>query len=66
MNTTELIKLLQKYEKGVSGRSREISVSIVNENRDLNYISDPGIKIISTGDGAAGAEINIGFFKEKR
>jgi len=65
MNTTELIELLQKVEKGVSGRSREISISICREGKDPDFISDPEIKIISTGDGVAGAELNLGFFKVK-
>lgn len=54
MTTTELIKLLQSIEKGASGRSREISFVINDEE-----IFEPDIKIVGTGDGIAGAEITL-------
>ena len=53
MNTTELIKVLQKLEKGASGRSREISFSI----NCKKFLPEPRITVNSTGDGIAGAEI---------
>ena len=54
MTTTELVKLLQSIEKGASGRSREISFVINDEE-----IFEPYIKIIGTGDGIAGAEVTL-------
>lgn len=46
MTTTELIKLLKKYEHGgATGRPREVMLCIGNEVYDTN-ITD-----ISTGDG---------------
>ena len=54
MTTTELIKLLQSVEKGVSGRSREISFEIGDA-----FIYEPDIKISSTGDGICGAEVTL-------
>ena len=54
MTTTELIKLLQSIEKGASGRSREISFVINDEE-----IFEPDIKIVGTGDGIAGAEVTL-------
>lgn len=55
MTTTELIKLLKKYEfGGVSGRPREISFSINEE-----FIASPNIVVESTGDGIAGAELDL-------
>lgn len=55
MNTTELIELLKKVEKGASGRSREISFKI--EKTRKSYIPEPNIEIYSTGDGISGAEV---------
>lgn len=55
MNTTELIKLLQKYEKGASGRSREISFQIKGTRK--SFIPESEVTVIGTGDGCAGAEI---------
>mgnify|MGYP000385942443 CR=1 FL=1 len=52
MTTTELIKLLQSVEFGASGRSREISFYVGEE-----FIFEPEIKISSTGDGCAGADL---------
>ena len=54
MTTTELIKLLQSIEKGASGRCREISFVINDEE-----IFEPDIKIVGTGDGIAGAEVTL-------
>lgn len=55
MTTTELIKLLKKHEfGGVSGRPREISFSI-----DEGFIASPNIVVESTGDGIAGAELDL-------
>jgi len=55
MNTTELIEILKRLEKGASGRSREISFSIKGEYE--HFMGDPIIEVSSTGDGCAGAEI---------
>lgn len=47
MTTTELIKLLQRYEHGgATGRPRRIS--FVTEK---GYLSEPDITVDSTGDG---------------
>jgi hypothetical protein len=54
MTTTELIDLLERVERGASGRSREISVYIGEE-----FISCPEIKIDSAGDGCAGAQLTL-------
>lgn len=54
MTTTELIELLKSVEKGASGRSREISFIVGDE-----YIIEPNIKIIGTGDGMCGAELDL-------
>lgn len=54
MDTTELIKLLQSVEHGASGRAREISFYVGDE-----YIPNPTIKIHSTGDGIASAELTL-------
>ena len=60
MTTTELIELLKSVEFGASGRPREISFSVKDDSlkEDL-YLSDPEIKINSTGDGIAGAELTL-------
>lgn len=55
MTTTELIELLKSVERGVSGRSREVSFQIKGTRK--SFISDPVIEIDSTGDGIAGAEL---------
>lgn len=57
MTTTELIALLQKYEKGTSGRSREISFNIKNTRK--SYIYEPNIEFGSSGDGICGAELSL-------
>lgn len=53
-----MIKILQKLEKGASGRSREMSF-IVGNGRKTKFIPRPNIKVDSTGDGIAGAEITL-------
>lgn len=54
--TTELIELLKKYEiGGISKRPRKISITI---NGKL-FIGEPTISVNGTGDGIAGAEINL-------
>lgn len=56
MTTTELIELLKKYEiSGISKKPREISITI---NGEL-FIGEPTISVNGTGDGVAGAEINL-------
>jgi len=52
MTTTELIKILKKFELGACGRSRKVSFSV-----DGAFIPEPDISINSTGTGIAGAEI---------
>lgn len=59
MTTTELIELLQKVEKGASGRSREISLSVKGKKGKVKFIGLPTIKLESTGDGIAGAQIHL-------
>ena len=59
MTTTELIDLLQKVEKGASGRSREISLSVKKKNGEVKFIGEPIITLVSTGDGVAGAQIHL-------
>ena len=56
MTTTELIELLQKIEKGASGRSREISLYI-GDGCEAEYISNPKIVLSGTGEGVCGAEV---------
>jgi len=58
MTTTELIEVLQRLEKGSSGRSREISFS-VGKDIKAKFIPSPNIKVDSTGDGIAGAQITL-------
>jgi hypothetical protein len=65
MTTTELIALLQQIEKGASGRSREISIAVkakngvvLKDNESL-FLGNAKIKINGTGDGVAGAEVNL-------
>ncbi len=65
MTTTELIALLQQIEKGASGRSREISIAvkakngIVLKDNESLFLGNAKIKINGTGDGVAGAEVNL-------
>ena len=59
MTTTELIKLLQSFEKGASGRSREISVKVKQNDNSPNFFGCAKITVISTGDGVAGAQIEL-------
>lgn len=59
MKTTELIELLKKVEFGASGRAREISFIL-----DGNFIAEPNIKIYSSGDGCAGAELTLEIIHE--
>jgi hypothetical protein len=62
MTTTELIKILQRVERGASGRSRVISLSIYkdreSEDSDM-YLPEPEFIINSTGDGVCGAELDL-------
>ena len=62
MTTTELIELLQKVEKGASGRSRNITIYTKNKKGVLKKAvlkEDDILKIVSTGDGAAGAQLAL-------
>lgn len=61
MNTTELIKLLQKLEKGASGRSRKISIYKKDETGELVSLMKESdtIEFLSSGDGCAGAELSL-------
>ena len=58
MTTTELIDVLQRLEKGASGRSREISFQLGKDIKS-KFISSPNIEVDSTGDGVAGAQITL-------
>jgi len=58
MTTTDLIDVLQRLEKGASGRSREISFYI-GAGCEAEFISIPNIEVDSTGDGIAGAELTL-------
>jgi hypothetical protein len=60
MTTTELIILLNKLEYGASGRAREITF-YNKKGKKLGC----NVKLISTGDGCAGAEIDLMIYKEK-
>jgi len=66
MTTTQLIKLLQTVEFGASGRPREISLSVFDrKDEDFQlFFSEPEILINSTGDGIAGAELGLMFYKD--
>lgn len=56
MNTTELIDILKKYEKGgFSGKPREIKFDIPT----LGLLSNPDIEVVCTGDGIAGPELTL-------
>jgi hypothetical protein len=62
MTTTELIQLLQRVEKGASGRSREITIYTQNKKGKLKKTvlkETDKLEIISTGDGIAGAELSL-------
>ncbi|MBD8348594.1 hypothetical protein [Dysgonomonas sp. HGC4] len=61
MTTTELIKLLQKLEKGASGRSREISIYTKDESGEEVCIMRESHTLVfgSSGDGCAGAELQL-------
>jgi len=61
MTTTELIKLLQKLEKGASGKSREISVYKRDEMGELVRLmkETDTFEFLSSGDGCAGAELSL-------
>ena len=61
MTTTELIKLLQSIERGASGRSREITFKIGDD-----FIFEPNVKVIGTGDGCCGAEVTLEIVGRKR
>lgn len=54
LTTTELINLLKSVEFGASGREREISIYVDDE-----FIAEPTFIINGTGDGIAGAELNL-------
>ena len=61
MTTTELIKLLQKLEKGGSGESREITIYKEDEAGELVSLmkETDTIEFLSSGDGCAGAELSL-------
>ncbi len=62
MTTTELINLLQKVEKGASGRSREIRIYTKDKKGALKKVvikETDKLEIVSTGDGIAGAELSL-------
>ena len=73
MNTTELIKLLKRYEFGTSGRPREISIGINPKEIDLSDVDEEikddeinvmlygkhEIKVTGGGDGIAGAQLDL-------
>lgn len=62
MTTTELINLLQKVEKGSSGRSREIRIYTKDKKGALKKVvikETDKLEIVSTGDGIAGAELSL-------
>jgi len=70
MTTTELIAILQQIEKGASGRSRVISFTlksrrevvskdIVLKDVEKLFLGNATVKINGTGDGVAGAEVNL-------
>ncbi len=62
MTTTELIQLLQRVEKGASGRSRNISIYTKNKKGTLIKTvlkEEDFIEIASTGDGVAGAQLAL-------
>ena len=55
--TTDLINLLKKYEKGASGRSRELSFQIKINGGKEKYINSIDISFLGSSDGCAGAEL---------
>ena len=56
MTTTELIKILKKYEHGgATGQSREISFEIPA----FGFLAEPEITVNSTGVGIVGAQITL-------
>jgi hypothetical protein len=60
MTTTELIELLQKYEFGASGRSREIKIyKRKNKNIIKVLLEKDKLELYSTGDGVCGSEISL-------
>lgn len=61
MTTTDLIKLLQKLEKGASGASREITIYKEDETGELVSLMKESdtIEFLSSGDGCAGAELSL-------
>jgi hypothetical protein len=62
MTTSELIQLLQRVEKGASGRSRNISIYTKNKNGSLKKAvlkEENFLEIVSTGDGVAGAQLAL-------
>ena len=56
MTTTDLIELLKKVEHGASGRPRELSVYVDDKRKMVPYKK---VKVFSTGDGIAGAELSL-------
>ena len=58
MNTSQLIKLLKKLEFGASGRPRELSF-VIYDNEKINgkFLCEPIIEFDSSGDECAGAEL---------
>ena len=62
MTTTELIQLLQRVEKGASGRSRKITIYTQTKKGKLKKTvlnETDKLEIISTGDGVVGAELSL-------
>jgi hypothetical protein len=63
MTTTDLITLLQSIEKGISGRSREITIYGKSGREMLGC--DEHLVLESSGDGCGGAEVSFGVRKVK-
>lgn len=66
MTTTELIKLLKRYEFGASKRPREITIYSKKNRRIMT--EDDTLEFQSSGDGICGAELGLGivFLGEKK
>jgi hypothetical protein len=66
MTTSDLIRLLEKYEYGGSGRARALTISV--KDKDGNYQSvlseNQTLIIESSGDGVAGAELGLKIVKQ--
>ena len=66
MTTSDLIRLLEKNEYGISGRARELTISIKDSKGERKTIlSEKHTLVIeSSGDGVAGAELELKIVKE--